>query len=57
MPLEQALTILRSGSRVIKRLCEDTGLNRTSVDLIITGKTLNPSYETALKIIKWVEEN
>ena len=57
MTLEQALIILRSGSRVIKRLCEDTGLNRTSVDLIITGKTLNPSYETALKIIKWVEEN
>lgn len=57
MTLEQALTILRSGSRVIKRLCEDTGLNRTSVDLIITGKTVNPSHETALKIIKWVEEN
>lgn len=57
MTLEEALTILRSGSRVIKRLCEDTGLNRTSVDLIITGKTLNPSYETALKIIKWVKEN
>ena len=57
MTLEKALTILRSGSRVIKRLCEDTGLNRTSVDLIITGKTANPSYETAMKIIKWVEEN
>lgn len=57
MTLEEALIILRSGSRVIKRLCEDTGLNRTSVDLIITGKTLNPSYDTALKIIKWVEEN
>ena len=57
MTLEEALTILRSGSRVIKRLCEDTGLNRTSVDLIITGKTINPSYETATKIIKWVEEN
>lgn len=57
MTLEEALTILRSGSRVIKRLCEDTGLNRTSVDLIITGKTLNPQHDTALKIIKWVEEN
>lgn len=57
MTLEEALTILRSGSRVIKRLCEDTGLNRTSVDLIIKGVTVNPSHETAMKIIKWVEEN
>lgn len=57
MTLEEALKILRSGSRVIKRLCEDTGLNRTSVDLIISGKTVNPSHDTALKIIKWVEEN
>lgn len=57
MTLEEALTILRSGSRVIKRLCDDTGISRRSVDLIITGKTVNPSHDVALKIIKWVEEN
>ncbi len=57
MTLEEAVKILRSGSRVIKRLCDDTGISRRSVDLIISGKTVNPSHDTALKIIKWVEEN
>lgn len=57
MTLEEALQVLNKGGRVISQLCKDTGINRTTIDAIISGRTKNPQYETALKIIKWVEEN
>ena len=57
MTLEEALHVLNKGGRVISQLCKDTGINRTTIDAIISGRTKNPQYETALKIIKWVEEN
>lgn len=57
MTLEEALQVLNKGGRVISQLCKDTGINRTTIDAIISGRTKNPQYETALKIIKWVEDN
>lgn len=57
MTLEEAIKRLNSGSRNISKLCADIGAARTTVDDIIKGHTKNPSYETALKIIKWVEDN
>lgn len=57
MDLEEALAILRKGGRVYKKLCDDTGITFPTLNRILKGETKNPHYSTAVKIIKWVEEN
>lgn len=57
MTFDEAVAILRKKGRVIAKLCDDTGLTRPGVDKIISGKTKSPRHDTAMKIIKWVEEN
>lgn len=57
MTLEEAVKILNKGGRNIARLCHDTGIGRHTVDRILKGLTTNPHHKTAVKIIKWVEEN
>lgn len=57
MTYEEAVTVLRKKGRVIAKLCVDTGLTRNTIENILSGKTKNPQHDTALKIIKWVEEN
>jgi len=57
MTYEEAVLILRKKGRVIAKLCVDTGLTRNTIENILSGKTKNPHHETALKIIKWVEEH
>lgn len=57
MTLEEAVTILRKKGRVIAKLCKDTGITRNTIEAILRGDTKSPHHDTALKIIKWVEEN
>lgn len=57
MELEEALAILRKGGRVYKKLCDDTGITFPTLNRILKGETKNPHHKTAVKIIKWVEEN
>lgn len=57
MTLEEAVLILKKGGRVYKKLCTDTGITFPTLNKILKGQTKNPHHDTALKIIKWVEEN
>ena len=57
MTLEEVIEKLKAKHINLKEVAITTGINPNTLYAIVGKRNKNPSYETVLKLIKFIEEN